>query len=355
MNFIINILNIKVMKVKNLFVLSLAALSFAACSKDDAIIDEPVVPQEGTLVVNLSSLAPVVKAEDGKETGIDDEGKLQNVYVYAFNAEGEMHGQPQVAAVKENDNTSAELTWQLPVGNYTIAAVSGLADAITGVSATELSQKVVTLANNTRANFVMYGAKAHTIVANDADGAAISNSVSLDVARVLSGVKLNNIKTDFSSNVAAEYINSTKTLTSIKIVGSKESALLNGAVNTAAEVIVENVMTKATFSEGNAVTITSQDAELPTFTTAARAYACPSTITRITIGVTYSDATIGTRYYSLAAGMSLVANTMYGLNVTITGVGSKDENNPTPVGDGNYSIKSLNWTTGTVIEGTSEY
>lgn len=344
------------MKVKNLFVLSLAALSFAACSKDDAIIDEPVVPQEGTLVVNLSSLAPVVKAEDGKETGIDDEGKLQNVYVYAFNAEGEMHGQPQVAAVNENDKTSAVLRWQLPVGNYTFAAVSGLNDPLTSVSATTLPQAVVALANNNRTNFVMYGAKAHTIVANGTDGAEKSNSVSLDVARVLSGVKLNNIKTDFSPNVAEEYRNSTKTLTSIKIVGSKENAFLNGNVNAAAKVTNEDVMTKATFTDDNAVTITDQDIEvLPTFTTAARAYACPSTITRITIGVTYSDETIGTRYYSLAADMSLVANTMYGLNVTITGVGSKDETNPTPVGDGNYSIKSLNWTTGAVIQGTPEY
>ena len=112
-------------------------------------------------------------------------------------------------------------------------------------------------------------------------------------------------------------------------------------------------MTKALFAAGNAITITDDGGvDVSNLTTAARAYACPSTITRITIGVNYSG--IGTRYYSVGT-QTLQSNTMYGLDITITGIGSEDPDTPTPVGNGNFTIKAQDWSTGTVIEGSTDY
>ena len=46
---------------------------------------------------------------------------------------------------------------------------------------------------------------------------------------------------------------------------------------------------------------------------------------------------------------------MYGLDITITGIGSEDPDTPTPVGNGNFTIKAQDWSTGTVIEGSTDY
>lgn len=334
------------MKIKNLFVLSLAALSFVACSNED----DPIVPQEGSLVIDLTSVAAVSKAE-GTETGIGDESDLQNVYVYAFDSNGALYGTPQVATVN-SAKTSASLTWQLPVGTYTIAAVSGVETAFTGVNSTTLPQQVVALTANTRSNFVMYGnATGVTITAPTADKKDPATA-EIKVARVLAGVKLVDIKTAFKTGVPAEYLNATKTLSSIKIVGSKESALLSGAVKTDATATDDDDMTKATFTGGNAVTITADGGVDNEFTTAARAYACPGSITRITIGVNFEG--VDERFYSVSTS-DLVYNTMYGLDITITGIGSEDPNQPTPVGSGEITITPQDWTTGTVIEGSTDY
>lgn len=331
------------MKIKNLFVLSLAALSFVACSNED----EPIVPQEGSLVIDLSSVAAVSKA-DGTEAGIEDESKLQTVWVYAFDSEGAMYGTPQSATVDTDDKTQATLAWQLPVGTYTIAAVSGVTDAYTEVTTTTLPQKVVNLTDNARTKFVMYGSESVTIAKGETANKTIK------VARVLAGVKLVNIKTAFAESVPKEYKDAIKTLASIKIVGSKANALLSGVKNTSAGASDDDSMTKATFTENDAVSITSEFAT-PDYnlSTAARAYACPEDITRITIGVNYGEV-LGTRYYSVEK-TALAANTMYGLKVTITGIGSKDPETPTPVGTGNYTIQAQNWTTGQLIEGNIEY
>lgn len=333
------------MKIKNLFVLSLAALSFVACSNED----EPIVPQEGSLVIDLSSVAAMSKADAAAtEGGIGDESKLQNVWVYAFDSDGNMYGTPQSATVSSSDETTATLAWQLPVGSYTIAAVSGVTNAYTGVTTTTLPQKVVNLTDNTRSKFVMYGSEPVTIT----KGNTVNKTI--NVVRVLAGVKLVNIKTAFAESVPTEYKNATKTLASIKIVGSKASALLSGAVNTDATAANDDDMTKATFTNGDAVTIATSFAEAAyNLSTAARAYACPDAITRITIGVSYGE-TLGTRYYSVTKTL-LSPNTMYGLQVTITGIGSEDPNQPTPVGTGDYTIKAQDWTTGQLIEGDIEY
>ncbi|GKG71717.1 hypothetical protein DXA15_21860 [Parabacteroides sp. AM58-2XD] len=326
------------MKIKNLFVLSLAALSFVACSNED----EPIVPQEGSLVVDLSSVAAVSKANT--ETGIGSESHLNTVIVYAFGNDGVLYSEPRTISAGSASETS--LTWQLPVGTYTIAAVSGLTQ-LTGVTASTLPSQVVELTSNTRENFVMYGAKAVTITAG---GTATEQ---IDVARVLAGVKLYDIKTQLAESVPEIYKNAVKTLASIKIVGSKESALLSGAVKSDAAVTDDDNMTKALFAAGNAITITDDGGvDVSNLTTAARAYACPSTITRITIGVNYSG--IGTRYYSVGT-QTLQSNTMYGLDITITGIGSEDPDTPTPVGNGNFTIKAQDWSTGTVIEGSTDY
>ena len=328
------------MKIKNLFVLSLAALSFAACSNED----EPIAPQEGSLVVDLSSVAAVSKAAVGKEDAIGSESHLNTVIVYAFDKDGDVYSEPRT--INAGNKSEATLTWQLPVGSYTIAAVSGL-EQLTGVTASSLPKEVVELTSNTREKFVMYGAVEVTIKAGD------NEQVSIDVARVLAGVKLVNIKTKFAESVPEIYKNATKTLESIKIVESKESALLSGAVKSDASTTEEDDMTRAKFEDGNAITITANDiADASNLTTAARAYACPGNITRITIGVSYAG--IGTRYYSVAVS-TLQSNTMYGLNITITGIGSGDEDKPTPVGNGDYTIKAQDWSTGTVIEGNIEY
>lgn len=328
------------MKIKNLFVLSLAALSFAACSNED----EPIAPQEGSLVVDLSSVAAVSKAAE-TETGIGAESHLNTVIVYAFDKDDALYGEPRT--INAGDAAQANLTWQLPVGTYTIAAVSGLSQ-LTGVTASTLPNQVVALTSNTRDKFVMYGAKSVNITAGG------TTSETIDVARVLAGVKLVDIKTQFAESVPEIYKNATKTLASIKIVGSKANALLSGSANTGSATTDDDNMTKAVFADGNAITITNDgNVDVSNLTTAARAYACPGEITRITIGVNYSGG-VGIRYYSVGS-QTLQFNTMYGLNITITGIGSEDPDTPTPVGNGNYTIKAQDWSSGTVISGNIEY
>lgn len=326
------------MKIKNLFVLSLAALSFAACSNED----EPIAPQEGSLVVDLSSVAAVSKAT---ETGIGAESHLNTVIVYAFGSDGAVYGAPRT--IEAGANSNASLKWQLPEGSYTIAAVSGL-DQFSDVTASTLPEKIVKLVDNSREKFVMYGTAKVEIKGGE------NNSAQIDVARVLAGVKLFSIKTNFAESVPENYKNATKTLKSIKIVESQGSALLSGDVDSKASVTDDNDMTVAEFLNGDAITITGDDNEVAAskLSTAARAYACPGVITRITIGVDYSE--IGPKYYSVKVN-SLDPNTMYGLQVTITGIGSDDPDNPTPVGNGDYTIKAQDWTTGKVIEGNAEY
>ncbi|MEQ3163838.1 FimB/Mfa2 family fimbrial subunit [Parabacteroides goldsteinii] len=325
------------MKIKNLFVLSLAALSFVACSNED----ESIAPQEGSLVVDLSSVAAVSKAT---ETGIGSESHLNTVIVYAFNSDGALYSEPRTISAGNASQTS--LTWQLPVGSYTIAAVSGLSQ-LSSVTASTLPSQVVALTDNTREKFVMYGATNVTISAGE------TASAQIDVARVLAGVKLVDIKTQFAESVPEIYKNAVKTLASIKIVGSKANALLSGAANASAAATDDDNMTKAVFADANAITITNDgDVDVSNLTTAARAYACPGEITRITIGVNYSG--VGTRYYSVGS-QTLQFNTMYGLDITITGIGSEDPDTPTPVGNGNYTIKAQDWSTGTVISGDIEY
>lgn len=327
------------MKIKSLFVLSLAALSFAACSNDE----EVVVPQEGSLVIDLSSVAAVSKATT--EEGIGAESYLNTVIVYAFDSDGALYSQPRT--IDAGEVASTTLSWQLPKGAYTIAAVAGL-DQLTGVTAESLPNQVVALTSNSRSNFVMYGSIDVTI----ATGA--NEEKKIEVARVLAGVKLVDIKTQFSESIHEIYKNSKVTLESIKIVGSKESALLSGSVNSTAAITGDEDMTLAKFEGDNAITITGDGGvDVSNLTVDTRAYACPGDITRITIGVNYSLVE-GTRYYSLPK-QTFNSNTMYGLNITITGIGSTDPDNPTPVGNGNYVINAKDWTTGTLIEGTTEY
>lgn len=326
------------MKIKSLFVLSLAALSFAACSNDE----EVVVPQEGSLVIDLSSVAAVSKATT--EEGIGAESYLNTVIVYAFDSDGVLYSQPRT--IDAGKVSSTTLSWQLPTGNYTIAAVAGL-DQLSNVTAESLPTQVVALTSNSRSNFVMYGSTDVTITTET------NAQKSIEVARVLAGVKLVDIKTQFSESIPEIYRNSVATLESIKIVGSKESALLSGSVNSTAAITKDKDMTMATFEEGNAITITGDGGvKVSDLTVDARAYACPGIITRITIGVNYDK--VGTVYYSLPE-QTFNSNTMYGLNITITGIGSTDPDNPTPVGNGNYLIKAKDWTTGTVIDGEIDY
>ena len=68
------------MKVKNLFIMSLAAFSLVACSNDE----EAVVPQEGSVVVNLTTADSKTKADPLTTEGYDAENAMNSGKVYAF-------------------------------------------------------------------------------------------------------------------------------------------------------------------------------------------------------------------------------------------------------------------------------
>lgn len=318
------------MKVKNLFIMSLAAFSLVACSNDE----ETAVPQEGSVVVNLTTADPKTKADPLTTGGYKEENAMSTGKVYAF-----LNGTTLVET-KEFSTASNEVKFdKLTVGSaYQFVAV---ANSATTTATTADGFKTLEIAAPTaKEDFVMYN------VASVSDLKA-TNEINMTVKRVLSAVQLGTVTRAQTEAVPSAYRNATMTINSLTLYNVNPSVNLDGTKKDGKAVNATDLaalFTDKTVANSASVDIKGTDV-------AARAYACPTTGSATLYGVlevTYSDG-IGRKYYNISLPAGLDANTLYLLHVTIVGVGSNNPGDPDEFGGATGKITPAPWSNGSVI------
>ena len=317
------------MKVKNLFIMSLAAFSLVACSNDE----EAVVPQEGSVVVNLTTADSKTKADPLTTEGYDAENAMNSGKVYAF-----LNGTTLVET-KDFSTSSNSVTFdELTVGsNYQFVAVAN--SSATAVTA-EGFKTIEINAPTAKENFVMYEVASVTSL-------AATNDISMTVKRVLSAVQLGTVTRAQTEAVPSLYRNATMTINSLTLYNVNPSVNLDGSkkVGTAENATdLAASFTNKTVANSASVNINGTDVT-------ARAYACPTAGSATLYGVlevTYSGG-IGKKYYNIPLTAGLDANTLYLLNVTIVGVGSNEPGDPDEFGGATGTITPAPWSNGSVI------
>lgn len=333
------------MKIKNLFYVSLAALSLAACSKD-----EVTAPQSASVVVKLESITPSTKADltDAQLQSLNAEKAISTGTLYVFENN---------TIITSVQITGASVTIpNLVVGStYNFAAVVNPGtNQITATTKAGLKETVIALSSKESGHFVMYGESMdnnsgqQTVTVSNDEGA--NNSLTVNVKRVLSGVQLVSIKTNFDSNVPEFARLGSGVIKSLKLLNTNPTSALNGAVIDGTK--IEGV--SASFADvrfGSTLTEISVSAE----SNANRAYCCPGSIGYVVLEVvyTYKDQSYN-RFYNIPALSNmqngLVANTLYGLNVTLTGAGSGEGGNPDDFESAGATLTVADWSNGTIID-----
>lgn len=311
------------MKIRNLFFASLAALTFAACSNDDA-----PAPKAGSIVVNLSSVSAETKA-DQDLASLEAERTISTGEVYVFDAAG------QIVTKQSLSNGSATIAGTyLAVGTtYTFAGVANHTTDATSLEA--LKQEVVQL-GEAKSNFVMLGTISKEI------GETVE-SIEIPVSRVLSAVQLLSIKSAFKEGTPDYAMFGTATVKGLYLSTTNPTAQLDGTPISGAG--IESIKADLnTVFDKNLVNIEPS--------VEARAYACPgkAKYAVLTVEYSYRGAT-QIRYYNIANKITEpAANTLYGLNVTLTGPGSGDKENPDEFGSAVVTMRVVNWKDGSVID-----
>lgn len=325
------------MKVKNLFYVSLAALSLAACSNDE----EANIPQEGSVVINLTTSEPKTKADPDPDTteGYADENAMNTGKVYAF-LDGTTLVETKAFSTGSN---SVEFTKLTQGRNYQFVAVANSEEA----AATADGFKTIEIeAPTKKENFVMYE------VASVASLGA-TNNIDMTVKRVLSAVQLATVvRTQTEGVVPSLYTKADmqiESLTlynvnpSVQLDGDKKDGVKEKATDLAAEFTGKVVKNTETLNIGGT-------------TVKERAYACPTAgaddlyavlaVKYLGIGDKGADVT---KYFNIVLNKGLDANTLYALNVTITGVGSDAGGDPDEFGTATGTITPAPWSNGSVI------
>lgn len=314
------------MKVKNLFIMSLAAFSLVACSNDE----EAVVPQEGSVVVNLTTADSKTKADPLTTEGYDAENAMNSGKVYAF-----LNGTTLVETKDFSSGLNSVTFDKLTVGsNYQFVAVANSAATAEGFKTIEIN------APTAKENFVMY--EVASVTSLDA-----TNDISMTVKRVLSAVQLGTVTRAQTEAVPSLYRNATMTINSLTLYNVNPSVNLDGTKKDGTK---ENA-TKLAASFTDKTVANSASVNINGADVAARAYACPTAGSATLYGVlevTYSGG-IGKKYYNIPLTAGLDANTLYLLNVTIVGVGSNEPGDPDEFGGATGTITPAPWSNGSVI------
>lgn len=323
------------MKVKNLFYVSLAALSLAACSNDE----EANIPQEGSVVINLTTSEPKTKADTdpGTTEGYAAENAMTTGKVYAF-----LNGTTLVETKDFSSNSnSVEFTKLTQGSNYQFVAVANSEEA----AATADGFKTIEIeAPTKKENFVMYEAASVTSL-------GATNTIDMTVKRVLSAVQLTSVTRAQTTEVPSTFANADMQIESLTLYNVNPSVLLNGDKKDGTKENATDLA--ATFTDkvvknGKTININGK-------TVTERAYACPTTSADdlyAVLAVKYLGADNGndvTRYFNIVLKDGLKANTLYALNVTIIGVGSDAGGDPDEFGTATGTITPAPWSNGSVI------
>lgn len=334
------------MKIKNLFMMSLAALSLVACSND-----EDLVPQTTAVVVNLTSTAPTTKADPTDFTeqalaSLTAEKTISTGSLYVF--EGDKY------YTQADINGTSVTIPGLTIGNtYSFAAVVNPGtNSITATTKAGLQTEVIALSAKTSGAFVMYGESVGTLTVQDINAnPEATNTLGVEVKRVLSGVQLVSIKTNFGSNVPLFAREGTAVVKSLELLGTNPTSALNG--NKIDGTKINGV--DATFGEGLSFDKDGADVTVTASDNSNRAYCCPGSVQYVVLNVTYTH---GTETYDRAYNITslsnlsdgLVANTLYGLKVTLTGAGSDTGGDPDDFEEAAATLSVANWSNGRIYD-----
>lgn len=336
------------MKIKNLFIMSLAALSLVACSND-----EDSTPQMSAVVVNLTSTAPITKANEDftvpQLASLNAEKNIASGSLYVF------EGENLITRVAISGSGTSVSIPSLTVGNtYTFAAVVNPGtNSITASTKTGLQAEVIALSAKTSGAFVMYGESKEslTVKANNEDGSTNSaNTLEVEVKRVLSGVQLVSIRTNFGENVPEFARQGIAVVTGLELLGTNPTSALDGDVITATNKING---VSATFGNGFSFNDKVTEVIVSADDNSNRAYCCPGSVQYVVLKVTY---TYQEKTYDRAYNITslsdlpggLLANTLYGLKVTLTGAGSDQGGDPDTFAGASATLTVANWSNGQI-------
>lgn len=328
------------MKIKNLFIMSLAAFSFVACSND-----EESTPQMSSVIVNLSSTAPKTKAvaaepEDfgaGALASLTAEKTIKSGTLYVFENDLIITS----VAISGESVTIPNLT----VGHtYNFAAVVNPGEnSITATTKEKLKAEVIALSSKAAGAFVMYGESTADLKVEE----SVENSASVEVKRVLSGVQLVSIKTKFDENVPDYAKKGTAVVTSLELFGTNSTSALNGTVIDGIKINgLGAEFTDFSFGKEEAIVDVNDN-------NAVRAYCCPGTVSYVVLNVVYNYKDVNyERAYNITTLSSipggLVANTLYGLKVTLTGAGSETGGDPDKFAEATAKLSVADWSDGQI-------
>lgn len=322
------------MKIKNLFFVSLAALSLAACSNDE----EANIPQEGSVVINLTTSEPKTKADDpGTTEGYAAENAMASGKVYAF-----LNGTTLVETKDfSSESNSVEFTKLTQGSNYQFVAVANSDKAV----ATADGFKTIEIeAPTSKTNFVMYEAASVASL-------GATNNINMTVKRVLSAVQLASVTRAQTGDIPSTFANAEMQIESLTLYNVNPSVYLNGDKKDGTKENATDLA--ATFS--NKVVKNEATLNIGGTTVTERAYACPTAGTDklyAVLAVKYLKADNGkdvTKYFNIVLNGGLDANTLYALNVTIIGVGSDAGGDPDEFGNATVTITPAPWSNGSVI------
>lgn len=323
------------MKIKNLFFVSLAALSLAACSNDE----EANIPQEGSVVINLTTSEPKTKADTdpGTTEGYAAENAMTSGKVYAF-----LNGTTLVETKDfSSESNSVEFTKLTQGSNYQFVAVANSDKAV----ATADGFKTIEIeAPTSKANFVMYEAASVASL-------GATNNINMTVKRVLSAVQLASVTRAQTGDIPSTFANAEMQIESLTLYNVNPSVYLNGDKKDGTKENATDLA--ATFS--NKVVKNNATLNIGGTTVTERAYACPTAGAKdlyAVLAVKYLKADNGKdvkRYFNIVLNGGLDANTLYALNVTIIGVGSDAGGDPDEFGTATGTITPAPWSNGSVI------
>lgn len=323
------------MKVKNLFIMSLAAFSLVACSNDE----EAAIPQDGSVVIKVATAEPKTKAGDGTTTnGYNKENLINSGKVYAF-LNGTTLVETKEFTAGEKTVTFDKLTQGRPYDFVAVANTDKTATTAEDFKTIEIS------APTDKESFVMYEAKSIASL-------AAVNNFDMTIKRVLSAVQLGTVKRNQAANVPESFRTAAMKIISLALYNVNPSVNLDGSKKPGTLINATNV--GAVFTEK---TIAANNSELAIGapSVAERAYACPTdgaaTLYAV-LEVEFED--VATKYYNIPLTAGLDANTLYLLNVEITGVGSDTPAVPDEFGSASGTITPAPWSNGSVIEITGQ-
>ena len=195
----------------------------------------------------------------------------------------------------------------------------------------------------------MYGDATESIGA--AGDPATATSVAITVKRVRTGVQLVSIKTNFGSEVPVYAREGKAVVKSLKILGTNPTSALDGNVIAATSGKIEGL----TASFGAGLSFDSNETGVEVNDNSVRAYCCPGALSYVVLNVTYTyEEKAYDRVYNITTlntlnnNAGLLANTLYGLKVVLTGAGSDTEGDPDAFNSATVTLAVADWSDGQI-------